>query len=439
MKTGILRGMIAIFLFTLLATIDGQAQLLKKVKKKIEDKANRRVDRKIDQTIDKGLDKAEKNGKSISTKKKGSTNKEAGENQEQNQEPTASASSFKVNTRFDFVAGDKVIAVDDFSRVNLGDFPTQWYTNGSGEVVNIDGQSDKWLELKGNFTYYPEFIKTLPDNFTLEYDLVFNYSTAYLVKNIIGFYIIAADAKTQNDPAFKYGFNEPGIQGAAIEFESYKPNRLNIYNWKNKKVDLNSKTTSEAGYIGQMKNTKVHISVWRQKERVRMYLNDKKIVDAPRLLGTGAKYNMIKFAFEDWKSDGRAYIANIRFAQSAPDMRSKLITEGKFVTSGIYFNSNSDKIKPESYGILKEMAAILSSSAGVKIKIVGHTDSDGAPENNLSLSKKRAESVKNALVKDYGIDAGRIETDGKGESSPLSPNDTDAGKANNRRVEFIKI
>lgn len=434
MKAGMLRSMLAVAIFSLLAKNEAEAQIIKKLGKKIENKTNRRIDRKVDETIDKGLDKAEKNGNSTS-KKKESTTKEAEENEAQN---NSASSGFKVNTRFDFVAGDKVIAVDDFSRVNVGDFPTQWYTNGSGEVVSIDGHSDKWLELKGNFTYYPEFIKTLPDNFTLEYDIIYNYSTEYLVKNILGIYIVVADAKTQNDPAFRHGFNKPGLGGAAIEFESYKPNRLNIYNWKNKIIDLNSKTASEAGYIGQMKNNKAHISVWRQKERVRMYFNDKKIVDAPRLLESGVKYNTIKFAFEDWKNSGRAYIANVRFAQSVPDMRAKLINEGKFVTSGIYFGSNSDQIKATSYGILKEMAAILSSSE-VKIRIVGHTDSDGSPDNNLSLSKKRAESVKNALVKEYGIDAGRIETDGKGEAAPISPNDTETGKANNRRVEFIKI
>jgi len=148
---------------------------------------------------------------------------------------------------------------------------------------------------------------------------------------------------------------------------------------------------------------------------------------------------MIKFALEDSQDNGRAYIANVRFAESTPDMRSKLINEGKFVTSGIYFNTGSDKIKPESFGILKEIAEVLKSSNDVRIKIVGHTDSDGGDESNLALSKERAQSVKNALTNSYGIEVSRIETDGKGETAPVAPNTSKEGKANNRRVEFIKL
>jgi outer membrane protein OmpA-like peptidoglycan-associated protein len=100
---------------------------------------------------------------------------------------------------------------------------------------------------------------------------------------------------------------------------------------------------------------------------------------------------------------------------------------------------NSATIKPESYGTLKEMASVMNEYADLKVKIVGHTDADGADAANLELSKKRAAAVKEALTKEFGIDAGRMETDGKGETEPIDKNDTPAGKANNRRVEFIKI
>ena len=75
----------------------------------------------------------------------------------------------------------------------------------------------------------------------------------------------------------------------------------------------------------------------------------------------------------------------------------------------------------------------------VKVKIVGHTDSDGADAANLDLSKRRAASVKNELVKSFGVNGDRLETDGMGESQPVAPNDTPANKALNRRVEFIKL
>ena len=72
------------------------------------------------------------------------------------------------------------------------------------------------------------------------------------------------------------------------------------------------------------------------------------------------------------------------------------------------------------------------------LKIVGHTDSDGSEENNMKLSKNRAEAVKNALVSVYGIDSGRLTSEGRGESEPVGDNNTPDGKAQNRRVEFIK-
>ncbi len=136
---------------------------------------------------------------------------------------------------------------------------------------------------------------------------------------------------------------------------------------------------------------------------------------------------------------GTAMIANLRIATGLPDMRSKLLTEGKLISYGIYFDVNKDIVKPESYGTLKSIADVLIENPGVKIRIIGHTDADGNDAANMDLSKRRATSVKNELAKTFGIDAARIETDGKGETQPVAANDKAANKAMNRRVEFIKL
>src|SRR6185503_16799714 len=109
----------------------------------------------------------------------------------------------------------------------------------------------------------------------------------------------------------------------------------------------------------------------------------------------------------------RYLLNNLKLAAGLPDTRTKLITEGKFVTSGILFDVNSDKIKPQSYGVLKDIANVLNENSSINIKIIGHTDSDGNAADNLNLSKRRAEAVKASLVKDFGIDASRFQTDGK--------------------------
>jgi outer membrane protein OmpA-like peptidoglycan-associated protein len=133
------------------------------------------------------------------------------------------------------------------------------------------------------------------------------------------------------------------------------------------------------------------------------------------------------------------YISNIKMAAGVPDTRQKIFTTGKYVTTGISFDINSDRIKPISYPVLKQVADALKEEAAARIKIVGHTDSDGADKDNLDLSIRRAEAVKQYLVKEFGIDASRMETLGKGESEPLKKEVTAQDKANNRRVEFIKL
>ena len=116
-----------------------------------------------------------------------------------------------------------------------------------------------------------------------------------------------------------------------------------------------------------------------------------------------------------------------------------MLTDGKWVTHGILFDVNSDRVKAESYGALKEISNVLAESKDVKVQVVGNTDSDGDDAQNLDLSKRRAAAVRDVLVKQFGIDGARLMTDGKGESQPIDKNDTPAGKANNRRVEFVKM
>ncbi len=188
--------------------------------------------------------------------------------------------------------------------------------------------------------------------------------------------------------------------------------------------------------ISWKQGTENRISIWRQKSRIRLYINEIKVWDLPRAFDPGIKYSML---FNNNLFGGANYLTTLRIAEGAPDTSNKLITEGKLVTRGILFDVNSDKIKPESYGVLKEIGTVLKENPTVKVKIIGHTDSDGDDTQNLDLSKRRAASVKNALATEFGIEPSRMETDGKGESQPSEPNTTPQGKTNNRRVEFVKL
>ena len=185
-----------------------------------------------------------------------------------------------------------------------------------------------------------------------------------------------------------------------------------------------------------------HVSMQVQEKRLRIWFNGEKKFDIPMAVPVGHPYNQLffKLSSSNYKDDMLAfYISNVKVATGKPDTRHKLIEEGKFTTTGILFDNGSAVIKPESAGVLKEIATTLSENAGVRIKVIGHTSSDGDDAANMELSKQRAAAVKEYLQKEHGIDVSRMETEGKGETKPVGDNKTKEGRAQNRRVEFIKL
>ena len=170
---------------------------------------------------------------------------------------------------------------------------------------------------------------------------------------------------------------------------------------------------------------------------MRIYHQGQKVLDVPTNIYAETKLN--KLLFSGWDRNSTPYVTNIKVTTASPDTRSKLITEGKLVTYGITFDVNKADIKSESFGTLKGIAGVLAENPDVNVKIIGHTDGDGDDAKNLDLSKRRAESVKNELVKNFGIDSSRLTTEGAGETKPIAANDIPVNKARNRRVEIIKL
>jgi len=122
----------------------------------------------------------------------------------------------------------------------------------------------------------------------------------------------------------------------------------------------------------------------------------------------------------------------------AAAMAKGILAEGHVPVYGVYFETNSADIKAESAGALKEIAALLQKTPALKLYVVGHTDNVGAMATNVALSKRRAASVVTALTTTHRIDAARLLPDGVGPLAPVASNDTDAGRAKNRRVELVK-
>jgi outer membrane protein OmpA-like peptidoglycan-associated protein len=123
---------------------------------------------------------------------------------------------------------------------------------------------------------------------------------------------------------------------------------------------------------------------------------------------------------------------------SAQDIKGSIDSQGKIALYGILFDTGKSDIKPESEPSIRSVAGYLTDNPGVNVFIVGHTDNTGNYDMNLKLSKSRGESVRNYLVAKYNISPARLTGDGVGPVCPVSTNDTDAGKALNRRVEIVK-
>ncbi|MBC7934852.1 MAG: OmpA family protein [Rhizobacter sp.] len=424
-------GILASVMALLLQAGNVNAQLVKEVGLRLKNRAKQNIIQKATAKVDRKISKtAEASGTN--------SNVEAGNSK--GSVTSVNGNNVGYKSKFDFIPGEKILWYEDFTGNAVGDFPLQWNTNSTGEIVTIDGSATKWLKIGKNGLFMPRTINSLPENFTLQFDLMAN-------------------------KAFSYYSPELNIEFAALtnkkeytQLEKFKPHNKNV-------VDLwlhPENAAATAGHSGfsifekgneQSKNeintsrffsgkgpATVKVSIWRQQQRLRVYLDEEKIWDLPQAFNSVIKFNSLVFMLHSLhQKEDHYFLSNILFAAGAADTRHKLLNEGKFVTHGILFDDGSDKIKTASYGILKEIAAFLKENSNAKLKIVGHTDNNGDEQSNTELSKRRALAVKNSLCKDPGIDTGRIETDGKGEKEPADNNNTVTGKANNRRVEFVKL
>jgi len=409
--------------------VDAQLNL----KDKLKNATNNRANQRTNQGINKGLDAVEDGVKDIFKKKKkdGQDSSVVDQNQQttQNQKPSKESSpSLAAYSKFDFIPGEKVIYYDDFSQDAVGDFPALYNTNASGEVVNTNLYPGNWLKyVTSSGCIWTDKLLTLPDNYTFEFDVV---PIAGNEGGMGGWAFLLM--KCANEKSWDGGA-VPGKAGFFFGVEYFGRSYYRAYNNKLDGQFWDQKGSNDDQKNYEKKDQKYHISVWVQKTRVRIYQNETKLFDVPRAFpDPTVKMDRIRF------EDGAAMISNLRIAAGAPDTRNKLMTEGKLVTYGIYFDVNKDVVKPESYGTLKDIATVLNEVPDVKVKIVGHTDSDGADAANLDLSKRRAASVKAELAKSFNVNGDRLITDGMGETQPVAPNDTPVNKALNRRVEFIK-
>jgi len=122
---------------------------------------------------------------------------------------------------------------------------------------------------------------------------------------------------------------------------------------------------------------------------------------------------------------------------SADEMSRAIASAGRVALYGIFFDTDKAEVLPKSKGALDEIAKLMTKERGLKLRVVGHTDSVGGMEQNLTLSKKRADAVVTALTKEHGIEARRLSAHGVASLAPAATNATEDGRAKNRRVELV--
>jgi len=408
---------------------------LKGLMNKVKNKVDQRIDTKVDKQIDKSLDEVEgKNDKDVASTGNSSANTAT---ETKTEEP-----ELKSFSKYDFVPGDSILYYENYDKETIAELPVGWNTSGSGEVVTLDKVEGKWLRLHKQFIYLTNNTKEFGENYTVEFDFILQLKNNGWMFPEFNFGLFS----TNKEPNTNNSFLKDNRKYAAV-FTSVHPGMF-----KSSSVKINSYLDNKGYFTGDLKSIgkleesftgiPVHVAIQVQKERYRMWINEEKLFDAPKATPPGYAMNQLKFdvGFTNYAEEQYGvFISNIKVATGKPDARHKLVEEGKFSTTGILFDVNSDKIKPTSYGVVKEIADVLQQNSGIKIKIIGHTDSDGSDASNLELSTKRSAAVKDMLVNEFGIDASRLETDGKGETQAVTDNKTKEGKAANRRVEFVKL
>ena len=308
---------------------------------------------------------------------------------------------------WDFVPGERLLLYDDYTDMPRGAAPPHWKARGSalrlveGRLVAAAGETILWP----NITKWPS-------NFTIEMEVDLKKAANPDIppRNFDWNFLMADDNWSMH---VGFGLDAEGGCGMLIEIADPGENERSPCK------------------IQQDRPNK--FAIWSQDGRLRVYVNGERILDM----------NQVKFKFDKVNlrigpSEVPFSLGPVRIAESLPDFSNSFFASGRYVTHGILFDVNSDQIKAESKPVLKQIAEALAAQSAVKIRIEGHTDSSGDPAKNLDLSKRRAGSVKAALV-GLGVAAERLSTEGFGDTKPAAKNDTPQGKAENRRVEFVKL
>ncbi len=406
-------------LTTVGVTVEMQAQFLKRLGRKVENAAKNAVERNAERKTEKIVDdvfdgdivkKADKKSKQ-KIEEEIVEDEVAVKNEEKVQKPQSLEATY---AKSDFVPGDEIFFEDNQANEQLGEFPSQWDMDyGNAEIVQMGG--DKCIMTMGYTAIMPligDGKNYFPEQFTIEFDI---YPQNHY------------ETKSASDQ-FEIGFNDNRTLIARFATGWKEGSRLHA-SWKKPNDGGSGSVSTNDNGVYFSYNEWHHVAISFNKRACKIYVDGIRVVNIPNMMKPTSMWM--------WSNGNQAYFKNFRIAKGAVPLYDRMISDGKFITYGITFDVGKSTIKPESMGEINRIVTLMKENPELKFSVEGHTDNTGNPTQNQTLSEARSQAIVDKLV-ESGISADRLTAVGKGQNSPIADNNTEEGRAKNRRVEFVK-
>jgi outer membrane protein OmpA-like peptidoglycan-associated protein len=407
-------------------SMDANAQgFLKKLKdkavEKVKDKIENKVERETDEVMDDVLD-GKKKEKSSKKNRNDADDSSASASDEQPQATTSS----------DFKRGSVIMYQDDVTAEQVGEFPSKWdLFQGTVETKTLGGV--KAINPTDNAQIQP-LIKEqgayLPEEFTIEYDFYYWPSNDDVGLNDIK--LILAVTKDRSE------FPGEGHDVGDLTAFVLKHGVCNTY-----EHDYMFNGNKDGAFEYSFKKGWNHVALSFNKRALKVYFNDKRVVNLPRVNQPTWMCFQVPFEYKNLTFIRNVVIAKgavalyDRNAQDVSAVEKAIQETGKFVTNNILFDTGKATLKQQSMIEIMKVADYMKKNPNVRFEVQGHTDNQGSDKINDPLSQQRAEAIVKAL-EGLGVDGFNLRAVGKGSHEPVADNKTEAGRAKNRRVEFIK-
>ena len=408
------------------ATADAQG-FLKKLKDKAVERVQNKIENKVERTVDDEMDGV----------LDGKTKEQSARPQRETVDDAAGEDSPTTATSSDFKRGSVILFQDDVTAETVGEFPSKWdLFQGTVETKTLGGV--KAINLTDNAQVQP-LIKEkgayLPEEFTIEYDFYY-----WPTDNVAGNDGIGLNDMKMILAVTKDRSEYPGEGADGGDFTAFVLTH-GVCTFSEHSYYFNGNKNGSFNYA--FKKGWNHVALSFNKRALKVYFNDKRVVNLPRVNQPTWMCFQVPFDYKNL-----TFIRNVVIAKGAVELYDRneqsmtaiekaIVETGKFVTNNILFETGKATLKSESMAEIQKVADYMKKNPRARFEVQGHTDNQGSDKVNDPLSQQRAEAVVKALA-DLGVDDFNLKAVGKGSHEPVADNKTEAGRAKNRRVEFIK-